>query len=58
MSDQLRKEKEIVGKKDDSALKLSKETEQRLIREFRSPFPEEATDRRESVLLSNACWRH
>lgn len=57
MADQLRKEKEIVGKKDDSALKISKETEQRLIREFRSPFPEKPTDRKQSLLLSNACWR-
>lgn len=57
MSDQLRKEKDVVGKRDDSALKLSKETEQRLIREFQSPFPKDSTDRRESVLLSNACWR-
>ena len=57
MSDQLRKEKEIVGKKDESALKLSKETEQRLIREFKSPFPEKPTDRRESQLLANSCWR-
>lgn len=55
MSDQLRKEKEIVGKRDDSSLKLSKETEQRLIREFSSPFPKETTDPRESVLLANAC---
>lgn len=57
MADQLRKEKEIVGKKDDSALKISKETEQRLIREFRSPFPEKPTDPKESLLLANACWR-
>lgn len=56
MSDQLRKEKEVVGKKDDSALKLPKETEQRLIREFRSPFPEKPTDGRDSLLLANACW--
>lgn len=57
MSDQLRKETEVVGKKDDSALKLPRETEQRLIREFQSPFPKDSTDRRDSVLLSNACWR-
>lgn len=57
MSDQLRKEKEIVGKRDDSSLKLSKETEQRLIREFISPFPKETPDPRESVLLANACVR-
>ncbi|TWF41186.1 hypothetical protein FHW37_1275 [Neorhizobium alkalisoli] len=36
---QIRQQIEIVGKIDDSALKLSKEVEQRLIREFRSPFP-------------------
>jgi hypothetical protein len=57
MSDQLRKEREIVGKKDDSALKLSKETEQRLIREFKSPFPDKPTDRRDSLLLSNSRYR-
>jgi hypothetical protein len=57
MSDQLRKEREIIGKPDDSAFKMSREVEQRVIREFQSPFPEETTDRRENALLSNACWR-
>jgi hypothetical protein len=57
MSDQLRKEREIVGQKEDSALKMSRETEQRVIREFRSPLPDERDQRKESALLSNACWR-
>lgn len=58
MSEQIRKEKEIVGKKDDSAFKLSRETEQRVIREFRSPFPKECDDRnQESVLSANSIWR-
>jgi hypothetical protein len=57
MSDQLRPQKEVVGKADDSRLQMSRETEQRVIREFRSPFPDTETERRsDSFLLKNACW--
>jgi hypothetical protein len=58
MADQLRKEREVIGhNEDDSVLKMNKETEQRIIREFRSPFPEESQEQRENALLSNAQWR-
>ncbi len=56
MSDQLRPEKEIVGHPQDSRLQMSKETEQRVIREFQSPFPDKEERRSESLLLKNACW--
>lgn len=56
MSDQLRKPKDIVGRQEDSAFKMSKETEQRLIREFQSPFPKETIGRPETALTQNSCW--
>ncbi|WP_162939534.1 hypothetical protein [Neorhizobium sp. NCHU2750] len=40
MDDQIRTPAQIIGKPDTSALKLDRQTEQRLIREWRSPFPE------------------
>ncbi|NKJ03491.1 hypothetical protein [Rhizobium sp. SG741] len=57
MSDQIRKEKEIVGKKEDSAFKLSRETEQKIIREFRSPFPDKRNEQEDGILTANACSR-
>jgi hypothetical protein len=56
MSDQLRPEKETAGQPQDSRLQMSKETEQRVIREFQSPFPDKEERRSESHLLKNACW--
>lgn len=56
MSEQIRREKEIVGKKDESAFKLSRETEQRLIREFQSPFPKDTVARPDGAFVQNACW--
>lgn len=55
--EQIRSEKEIVGRaSDDSALAMSRETEQRVINEFRSPFPTEEERRNDSALLKNASW--
>ena len=55
--EQIRPESEIVGKrKDDSSLLMSRETEQRLIREFHSPFPTSDERRDDSALLRNASW--
>ena len=47
----------MQNSRENSALSMSRETEQRLIREFQSPFPSTEERGKESVLLSNACWR-
>lgn len=57
MSEQLRKVSEVVGKQERSAFEMSKEIEQKLIRDFHSPFPEEGEERRaDMALLNNAVW--
>ena len=57
MSEQLRKAKEVIGSEEKSAFEMSKEVEQRIIRDFRSPFPDERTERRSDLaLLNNAAW--
>lgn len=57
MSDQIRPEKDVIGKRDESRLQMSRETEQRVVREFQSPFPDTESERRsDSFLLKNACW--
>lgn len=57
MTEQLRKVKEVVGSQERSAFEMSKETEQRLIRDFYSPFPDEEKERSSDMaLLQNAVW--
>jgi hypothetical protein len=55
-SDQLRSEGEVAAAEKKAKITMSRETEQRLIRDFYSPLPADPVKRSESVLLQKAAW--